>query len=167
MADPLSVIAGLTGVSVACAQIAHSVHTLCDRFRHAPHDIRDIGRNMSFLSGILDSLGEILQRGKGSYKPRLLNDTNAIAKRLNRVIKEVDKLINRKPSFRGRMTWALFDHVKTAELLRKIEALKSTLTIVLAVIHLAMAQGTHNDQVTSVLGRNPARTLLTCSGTRS
>jgi hypothetical protein len=144
MADPLSVVAGVTGVSVACAQIAHSVHTLCDKFRNAPRDVREIGRNMLDLSGILDSLGEILQRGKGSYKPRLLRDTNAITKRLNRVIKQVDKLINRRPSFRGRMTWALFDHTKTEELLRKIEALKSTLTMVLAVVQLALAQSTHD-----------------------
>jgi hypothetical protein len=140
MADPLSVIAGVTGVSIACAQLANATITICDKARYAPTELREIGSNMSLLSSILDSLAEVLNRGQDMCKPRLLNDTNTIIQRLRVLRKEVKTMIKSKPGLKGRLNWALFDHGKTMEILQRIEAMKTALMLVLATIQLAMAQ---------------------------
>jgi hypothetical protein len=147
MADPISVIASLVGVSTACAQIADSVLKFCERLRHASRDIRNIGSNMLLLSTVLDSVRRTLQRGGDLYTPLLLKQTKSIDKRLRRVIKDVEQVINPKPSLLGHTNWAMFGHAKTGELSRKIEALKSALTLVLLTIQLAVAQDVQEDRV--------------------
>jgi hypothetical protein len=145
MADPLSVIAGVAGVSIACAQLANATFTICDKTRHAPKDLRDIGSNMSLLSSILDSLAGVLEKGQDMCKPRLLSDTNTIIARLRVVRREVKTMIKSKPGLRGRLNWALLDHGKTMEILQRIEGMKTALMLVLATIQLAIAQEGRED----------------------
>jgi hypothetical protein len=49
MADPLSVIAGITGVSIACAQLASVVYIAYDRTRYTPASTRETASSMSLL----------------------------------------------------------------------------------------------------------------------
>lgn len=144
MADPLSIIAGISGIAVASAQLANSLHTLCDRAMHAPSAIRDLSSNMSLLSGILDAVADVLDKGKGVCKPQVLSNTSSILKRMKRVQKEVRKIIKQNRGLRARISWAL-NFAKVAELLQRIEALKSALTLLLLTVQLAVSQkGTEN-----------------------
>lgn len=139
MADPFSIVAGVSGVAIACAQVANSVYTLCDRAASAPHCIREIASNMLLLSSILDTLAEVLDKEKGVYKPQVLGNTQSILKRIKRVQKEVRKILKQNRGLRARIKWAL-NWAKVMELLQRIEALKSGLTLVLLTIQLAITQ---------------------------
>lgn len=140
MADPLSVIAGITGVSIACAQLASVVYTACDRTRYAPASTREIASSMSLLSSILDSQAEVLAKGQGLYKAQVLENTNTILKRIKGIQREVRRMVKQKSGVRARLNWAFFDYSKVRELSERIEALKSALNLVLSTLQLAIAQ---------------------------
>ncbi|KAJ8110392.1 hypothetical protein OPT61_g6761 [Boeremia exigua] len=118
MADPLSIIAGIVGVAVASAQLANKVHDFTDKVKNAPSQMHDIASEMSHLSGIIKLLATVLEEGSGAYKPQN-SGTFGI---------------------RTRVKWVLSSG-KVAELLDRIEALKSSLSILLNTTQLAVACG--------------------------
>jgi hypothetical protein len=138
MADPLSVIAGIVGIAAASAHLANTVHDFGDRFSNARSQMHEVGSETAHLSGILANLAVILEQGHGKYKVQVLTDTKSIIERIERVQDDIRKMIRRNSGFRARVGWALSPG-KIAELLNRIEALKSSLSIVLATVQLAVA----------------------------
>jgi hypothetical protein len=137
MADPLTIITGIVGIAAASAQLRASVHAFSDKFKNAPVQMHDFATNMTLLSSILRNLGNILKQGKGVYKPQILTDTQSVIERLKKVQEEVQKILS-KSDFRARVKGALSSGAVT-ELLERIEALKSSLTLIINTIQLAMA----------------------------
>ncbi|KAJ4311238.1 hypothetical protein N0V94_008045 [Neodidymelliopsis sp. IMI 364377] len=138
MADPLSVIAGIVGIAAASAHLANTVHDFGDRFNNARSQMHEVGSETAHLSSILANLAVILEQGHGKYKVQVLTDTKSIIERIERVQDDIRKMIRRNSGFRARVGWALSPG-KIAELLNRIEALKSSLSIVLATVQLAVA----------------------------
>ena len=118
MADPLSIIAGVAGVTTAVVDLASNIHRICDKYKSAPQEMRKLARGMTHLSTILEDVGDVLDDSKrnGVYKPRVLTDTKSILDRFQNVIEEVTKIVERNESFRGRLRW-VFDSSKVRELL--------------------------------------------------
>lgn len=138
MADPLSIIAGIVGIAAASAHLANTVHDFGDRFNNARSQMHNVGSEMSQLSGILKNLAIILEQGRGKYKLQVLTDTKSIIERVEKVQKEIRRMVKKNSGFRARVRWALSSG-KIAELLDRIEALKSSLSIVIATVQLAVA----------------------------
>ncbi|KAF1838994.1 hypothetical protein BDW02DRAFT_644118 [Decorospora gaudefroyi] len=135
--DPLSIITGIAGIAAASAQLGVSVHAFSDKFKNAPVQMREIASNMTLLSSILQTLSTILEQGKGVYKPQVLTDTGSIMQRMKKIQDEVRKIVSSR-GLRARVKWALSCGAVT-ELLDKIEALKSSLNLVINMIQLGIA----------------------------
>lgn len=146
MADPLSIIAGIAGIAAVSAQLANSMYIMSDKLLQAPALIQDLVSNMSLFSGILENLADILDRGKGIYQPRVLQAADDITQRMKAIHVEVKKIAKRQRGFRARMGW-VFNSSKVAELLDRMEALKSAMNLVLWTIQLAMSQKSPVDSI--------------------
>jgi len=144
MTDPLSIVAGIVGVAVASAQLANKVHDFADKYKNAPTQIHDIASEMSHLSSVFKLLANVLKEGfkdgsgKHKYKPRVLKDTQAILDRVRDIQDEIQDLMKRDRRVRARMKWAMSFN-KVTKLLDRIEALKSSLGILLNTTQLAVA----------------------------
>jgi hypothetical protein len=137
--DPLYVIVGITSIAAVCTQLATRIYTISDRVRYAPVIMQDLAANMSLLSGTLENLAEVLQRGKAVYRPRVIEETPAIMARIQAVQNEIRKLIQRQRGFRARMGW-LLNYGKVYELVERLEALRSAMNLVLWTVQLAITQ---------------------------
>jgi hypothetical protein len=138
MADPLSAIAGIVGIAAAAASLANTVYRFSDNVSNARIQMYDVASEMIQLSNILSTLDTVLKQGQGTYKPQILTETKSILDRVEKTQHEIRKIVKRNSGIRARVKWALSSG-KVAELLDRIEALKSSLGIVLATVQLAMA----------------------------
>lgn len=138
MADPLSIIASIVGVAVASAQLANKVHDFTDKYRNAPAQMHAIDSEMSHLSSIFNLLADVLKEGSGAYKPQVLSDAKDILGRVKNIQDEIKKMMKKNSGLRARMKWVM-SAGKVAELLDRIEALKSSLSILLDTTQLAVA----------------------------
>lgn len=143
MADPLSIIGSIVGIAVASAQLANKVHDFADKYRNAPAQMHDVAAEMSQLSSIFDLLANVLKEGSGTYKPQVLSDANDMLNRVQKIQEEIMKLMKSNSGIRARMKWVL-SAGKVGELLDRIEALKSSLSILLDTTQLAIA---HRDSL--------------------
>ena len=137
MADPLSIIASIAGVGVASAQLANKVYDFTDKYRNAPAQMQDVASEMSHLSSIFSLLATVLSHGQGLYKPQVLQDAASIIGRVNKIQDEIKKLMKRNSGVRARIKWVM-SFGKVSELLDRIEALKSSLSILLDTTQLAL-----------------------------
>jgi hypothetical protein len=138
MADPLSAIASIVGIAAAAASLANTVYKFSDNISNARIQMYDVASEMIQLSNILNTLDAVLRQGQGTYKPQILADTKSILERVEKIQQEIRKIVKRNSGFRARVKWALSSG-KVAERLDRIEAMKSSLGIVLATVQLAMA----------------------------
>ncbi|CAJ2503471.1 Uu.00g108650.m01.CDS01 [Anthostomella pinea] len=70
--DPLSIIAGIAGISQAGASLSRVLYDMISAARNAPKEMTDMARGISELSTILDELRRILRNGKDVYRRKLL-----------------------------------------------------------------------------------------------
>ncbi|KAH6612161.1 hypothetical protein C7974DRAFT_419056 [Boeremia exigua] len=138
MADPLSIVASIVGVGVASAQLANKVYDFTDKYKNAPAQMQDIASEMSHLSSIFSLLANVLKEGQGAYKPQVLKDVGSILGRVEKIQEEIRKLMKRNGGVRARVKWAM-SFGKVSELLDRVEALKSSLSVLLDTALLALA----------------------------
>jgi translation initiation factor 2B subunit (eIF-2B alpha/beta/delta family) len=134
MADPLSAIASIVGIDAAAASLANTVYKFSDDISNARIQMHDVASEMIQLSNILNTLYAVLRQGQGTYKPQILADSKSILDRVEKIQQEIHKIVKRNSGFRARVKGALSSG-KVAELLDRIEAMKSSLGIVLAMYH--------------------------------
>lgn len=144
MADPFSIIAGIVGVAAASAHLANKVHDFTDKVKNAPTQMHDVAFEMSQLSSIFKLLATTLEDGRGAYDPQVLTDADSICHRVRGLQDEIDKLMRKNRGDRGRIgipsriKWVL-SYGRVAELLDRIEAAKSSLSLLLDTTQLAVA----------------------------
>jgi len=61
MADPLSIIASITSISIAGFQLASKLYDIVDTVRGAPKEIAYLAEEMLSLSQLLDQLSHSLE----------------------------------------------------------------------------------------------------------
>lgn len=126
---------------MASAQLANKVHDFTDKVKNAPTQMHDIASEMSHLSSIFNLLATVLEEGSGAYKPQVLTDAESILRRVKKIQEEIRRLMKKNSGtygIRTRLKWVLSSG-KVAELLDRIEALKSSLSILLDTTQLAVA----------------------------
>lgn len=139
MADPLSIVSGVVGIAAAGAQLATVIYDMSGRFAGAHKEMMAIADNLLFLSGIMEDLAAVLKKGQRIYKPHVLEKTQTIQARFQAVQQKIEKIVKKYRGLRGRAMWCL-NYNKAQELLNDLEALKSSLNLVLWTIHLAENQ---------------------------
>ncbi|KAF5851595.1 hypothetical protein GGP41_004396 [Bipolaris sorokiniana] len=140
MADPLSIIASVLAIIATAVKVATTVYSIADKMIAAPRELREVGANMNILATILESLAEVLDKGKGLYKEALINTIQSILKRFEAVQKDVMEILGKKQQgVRRRVAWYL-KAPKLADSLIRIEGLKSATQLVLSMMNLAIVQ---------------------------
>lgn len=66
--DPLSIIAGVAGISQAGASLSVAIFRMISAAKSAPKEVSDIARGVSDLSMILRELRRVLRDGRHIYR---------------------------------------------------------------------------------------------------
>lgn len=108
MADSLSVIAGITGITVTGGQLADAIYRICEKFYHGPQEMRRVATGIVHLFTILEDVAKVLEYGKNesAYQPRVLKDTESILERFESVQADVRKIVEGAYGFRGKVRWS-------------------------------------------------------------
>jgi hypothetical protein len=138
MADPISVIGLVVGVGAVAAKLSLALFEVSYVIKHAPSEISDIAADLSTLSGLFTELGSLFQCAEALYKPELFRTTTLVLDKFEEVRQQLEKIVGTKKKLR-RLRW-LFEASKARDLLRKIECIKSSLTLIFSVIQLARQQ---------------------------
>ena len=144
MADPFSVAASVVGVATAALQLYTSVSNFIRKVRNAPREMSQVGFSMIILSGIMDDIADVLKKGGDIYQKNLVDRVKAIVSMFDNIHEEVMQIIASSPKSKAqrvcsRILWSL-EARNMAQLLTRIEALKSSMHLVLHTIVLAIMQ---------------------------
>ncbi|KAI1373083.1 hypothetical protein F4677DRAFT_430194 [Hypoxylon crocopeplum] len=134
--DPLSIIAGVAGISQAGASLSRAIYGMVSAVRNAPKEIYDIARGISDLSMVLRELRHVLRQGKQIIKRRLLRKVKSAVRRIAHIHQEIDDLLQLASGF-DRLKW-VFRRTKASQLLYSIEAHKTGINMVLQTMCLAL-----------------------------
>ncbi|KAH8888070.1 hypothetical protein GQ53DRAFT_843805 [Thozetella sp. PMI_491] len=137
--DPLSLMASVAGVAQAGISLSSALFDLISALRSAPQDMAEMARGVSDLSLVLDHLTSVLGEGRQIYRRKLLGALESAIQRIDGVHDEIWKLVDAGTGNMARVRW-VFRRSKTAKLLFKIEAHKSTLQIMTTTLLLAVEQ---------------------------
>ncbi|KAF6806252.1 hypothetical protein CSOJ01_08976 [Colletotrichum sojae] len=134
--DPLSLIAGIAGISQAGASLSKALYYLVSSTRGAPREVSDIARGIADLSVILRELRRVLRNGGSLFRPRLVRHIHSATRRIDSIHDELGRLID-VGSGVARLKWA-FRRSTTTQLLYQIEAHKNAINMILHTMALAV-----------------------------
>lgn len=138
MAELVGVIASaltIGGVAASAAQLSLALFTVAQTLKNAPQEIAEIAEEISLLSGSLLTLADSVETHSGLFKPALYNNTKLILARYNQVDDELRRLID-TPAKLARLKWFV-KRPKAKILLKKVEGIKTALTLELNIVRLA------------------------------
>jgi hypothetical protein len=133
--DPLSIIAGIAGISQAGASLSVAIFRLISAAKNAPKEITDIARGVSDLSMILRELRRVLKDGRQIYRRKLIRRVGVAIKRIGRIHDEIGELLELESDF-SRLKWA-FRRSKATQLLYQVESHKTGVHLILQTMILA------------------------------
>jgi hypothetical protein len=135
MAEILGIIGSSIAVANSAASLSRALFDVVEILRNTRKEIADIAEQLSFLSASLHLLADVIQAQATLCKPALFTNTNAILRQYSYVDNELRKLIE-TPQSLARLMW-IVKRTKVKTLLKKIEAIKTLLTLELNIIQLA------------------------------
>lgn len=135
--DPLSLLSGIAGVSMAGVSLSKAIYDLISSVRSTPKEISDIARGISDLSIILSELRRVLKDGKDLYRRRLLRRVSSATRRIERVHEDIRDLIYGVGEGLSRLKWT-FRRSKVNQLLYQIESHKNGINMILHIMTLAI-----------------------------
>lgn len=138
MAEIAGLVASALTVGEAAAQLSLALFKVARAVKNAPNEIADIAEEMTGLSASLMVLADILDRHRLLCRQRLLDHADSILQRFGRIREDLDKL-TRSGSKLRRLKW-FFDGPKAKGLLKKVDGIKTSLNLLLNIIHLAREQ---------------------------
>jgi hypothetical protein len=135
MAEVLGIIGSTIAIANSAATLSRALFDVVESIKNARKEIAFIASQLSFLSGSLHTLADVINSQQDVYKPALYANTNSILRQYRLVDGELRKLID-TPRTLARLTWCV-KKTKVKSLLREIEAIKTLLTLELNIIQLA------------------------------
>ncbi|KAF2499748.1 hypothetical protein BU16DRAFT_615137 [Lophium mytilinum] len=138
MADPISIIGLVIGIGTTGCQISIALFDMASTVRHAAQDMKDLATELVNLSYIFIQLGDLLKDHRHLCTPEFFLSASSIVERFKEVEKELNKT-TRKGKKMKRVKW-LLRSPKIKGLLQKLEAIKTSTTLVLATINLTKEQ---------------------------
>ncbi|KAF2867998.1 hypothetical protein BDV95DRAFT_610419 [Massariosphaeria phaeospora] len=137
MAEPVSIIASAIAIGAAAAQLSLALFKIAQTFKHAPEEILDIAEEMSTLSESLNVLVDVLHACDKLCKPKLFEQIDSIYNRFNAIRDQLFALTGASGKKLRRLKW-FFNGPKAKSLLKKVESIKSALTLVITIVRLAI-----------------------------
>ncbi|KAL1614375.1 hypothetical protein SLS54_009802 [Diplodia seriata] len=135
--DPISIIGTAVGVGAVAVELSFKLHEIARTLKDASKEIEDIASEMSILTMILENIDNCLHNHRDLYKDRLGHDVVQILVRFGALTDELKSLLlnlTRKKFAR----WRFFKKRPWfQELLKKMEAVKTSMNLVLSVMNLA------------------------------
>ncbi|EMR72767.1 hypothetical protein UCREL1_174 [Eutypa lata UCREL1] len=135
--DPLSIIAGIAGISQAGTSLSRAIYDVISSARGAPKEMHDIARGVSDLSIVLQELRRVLKEGREIYSRRLLRRVRSAGRRIGKIHTQIERLLDTGRGGIARLKWP-FRKPKVTQLLYQIESCKSGINIILHIIVLAV-----------------------------
>lgn len=141
--DPLSVAASVAGVAAMGLQLSQTIYGLISSFYEAEKEMSSFANDLSLLLMVLNELEGILRRGSRVYRQRMLRVVNDILNTCEGVFQSISIYISphaqdttSSKQFQRKVCW-YFESQRVRPLQAGLESLRSTLNVVLHVVHLA------------------------------
>ena len=140
MAEIAGLVATALTVGEAAAQLSLALFKIVRAVKNAPNEIAEIAEEISDLSASLMVLADILDRHRVLCRQKLLDHADAILKRFGIIRDDLDKLTRDRGRDRmKRLRWFIYGP-KAKSLLKKVDGIKTSLNLLLNIIHLAREQ---------------------------
>ncbi len=139
--DPLSVAASVAGVAATGVQLSQTIYDLISTFYEAEKEMSSIANDLSLLAMVLNELEGVLQRDSRVYQRRMLKVVNDILRNCEGVFQSISNYVNPQNTrsskqFQRKVCW-YFQRHRVRPLQAGLESMKSTLNVLLHVVHLA------------------------------
>ena len=141
--DPLSVAASVAGVATMGVQLSQTIYNLISTFYEAEREMSTIANDLSLLAMVLNELEGVLRRDSRVYRRRMVRVVNDILNNCEDVFESLSKYIVANPQdaksskqFQRKVRW-YFQRHRVKPLQAGLESMKSTLNVLLHVVHLA------------------------------
>jgi septal ring factor EnvC (AmiA/AmiB activator) len=151
--EAFSVAASIIAVVEVGVEISTELSRLARKMKKAGKEVAEIADEISSLSSTLENLRlcleEEMQRGEPVHTERMIDDIKVLLKRIKDLHTETWKLIPRnfkdaednkgKLNLAERFMW-VFRSPKANAIMKKMDSLKSTLTVMLVTLQVALQQ---------------------------
>lgn len=141
--DPLSVAASVAGVAAVGVQLSQTIYDLISTFYEAEKEMSSIANDLSLLAMVLNELEGVLRRDSRVYRRRMVRVVNEILNNCESVFQSISTYVSINPQnttssmrFQRKVRW-YFQRPRVAPLQAGLESMKSTLNVLLHVVHLA------------------------------
>ncbi|KAH9863353.1 hypothetical protein IAQ61_009630 [Plenodomus lingam] len=141
MAEVVGLVASaltIAGVAASAIQLSQALFSVAHALKNAPYEIAEIAEEIRCLSSSLLTLDEFIIAHQSLFKPALFENTKSILSRYVQVDKELRKLTD-DPKKLARLAWYLRRH-KAKSLLKKVEGIKTALSLELSIVRLAQEE---------------------------
>lgn len=135
MAEVVGIIGSAIAIANSAATLSRALYEIVETIHNARREIADIAQQLQLLSGTLHMLWDYTHSQRHLCRPGLFHNTNAILEQYLQVDKDLRELV-KTPKNLARLTWYI-KQTKVKSLLKKVEAIKTSLSLALHVIQLA------------------------------
>lgn len=140
MAEPVGIIASAITIAGTAAQLSLALFKVAQTFKHAPEEISEIALEISSLSNSLNTLVDALQTCQHLCTPILFQELDSVLERFKKIEKQLKDLTSDRGSRTlSRLKW-FFDGPKAKSLLKKVESVKTALTLMLTIMRVTAEQ---------------------------
>ena len=138
--DPLSVAASVAGVANTGVQLSQLIYDLISTFYEGEKEMSSIANELSLLAMVLNELEGVLRRDSRVYRRRMVGVVNEILGNCENIFAGISKHVHQDTrsceNFRSNIR-GYFQRHHVRPLQVGIESIKSTLNVLLHVVHLA------------------------------
>lgn len=138
MADPISIAASVAGVVSAGVKIAAGLYTIVDTVKNAPKELHYMAQQIEHLSELFSCTFQLIEERETLYQERLTLMIRDVRWQF-KIIQDVVETCLTGGKTRARFRF-LFKAKLVGDLLRKLEALKSTMMLTLQITQLAASE---------------------------
>ena len=135
--------ASVAGVAMMGTQLSHTIYNSISSFCEAEQEMSNIANCVSQLAMVLDELEGVLRRDSQVYQKRMLRVVMNILKNCQGVFQNISKHVSVNPQYltsskqaRRKLRWYFQQH-RVRPLQAGLESMKSTLNVLLHVVHFA------------------------------
>lgn len=135
MAEPVSLFASAITIGISAAQLSLALFSVAQTLKNAPREIAEIAEEISWLSGTFQQLPDIIRPYQSLCKPALFGILRESLQRYNQLEAQLKLLVD-TPQKLARLRWCM-KKSQAKSLLKKVESIKSALTLQLQIFQLA------------------------------
>ena len=141
--DPLSVAASVAGIATMGVQLSQSIYALITTFYETEREMSNIANDLSLLAMVLSELEGVLRQNSRVYRRRMVKVVYEILENCKGIFQGISEYIPVVPPdvrltkrFQKRIRF-FFQRHRVKPLQARLESLKSTLNVMLQVVHYA------------------------------